>query len=546
MQEAEQPNEARGRNAGASAHTANIVGRAVRGAFWMVFTSMGARVIGIVGTLAVTHYLSPAEYGEVSLAALVMFTASTAANCGLGQYIVSKPKADLGDVFQGLFWFFGLGLLFTALALVFEGPIGGLIAAPAMGRLLPGLAIASVLDRVVIVLDRVQLRDMQFRRVGVLRALGELVYTSVSLGLAARAAGTPFGGGMALVYGTLARAAVRLVALGVVTALATWWRPTRITWARTREFFQFGLPMWIVTLAGFGASKFDNFVFSHHFGPHNAGYYNLAYNFADLPASLVSEQVGDVLVPSFAHMKNDDERRHALLLSLRMLTLICAPLCAGLAMVAPTLVKLTFTDDYVEGVYRILRVLTMFGIARTIVWIGNSYLQVRNQQRVIMVLETARMVGIVVFMHAFVLMGRSVSGRPYAHLWACASVLVVFSLSAFSYMVYIRKLDGISLVNQILPLLPPILACVPMVLAIYGERHLMLRLGVFPTPLDTHSNLERLMVFGPRLVVEILVGAVAFVPSALVVAPSASREFIAVVRDALARRRQQATVEAAA
>jgi lipopolysaccharide exporter len=547
VQEVEPPNEpARALPpSGAPAPAPNLVGRAVRGAFWMVLTGSGARFLGIVGTLAVTHYLSPEDYGEVSLAALVMFTASIAANCGLGQYIVSKPKADRGDVFHGVFAYFVLGALFIGMALVLQGPIGAFIAAPAMGRLLPGLAIAALIERIVTVWDRVQLRDMHFRRVGVVRSLGELVYTGVSVGLAAFAAGTPFGGGMALVYATLARSVFRVLALGASTPRASWWNPTRLTWERTREFFRFGLPMWIVTVAGFGASRFDNFVFSHDFGRANAGIYNLAYNFADLPAGLVSEQVGDVLVPSFAHMKSDDDRRRALLLSLRMLTLVCAPLCAGLAIVAPTLVKLTFTERYI-GVYRILRILAMFGIARTVGWIANSYLQVRDQPRVIMVLETARMVGIVVVMHAFVILGGAVSGRRYAHLWACASVVVVFNLSALSYMWVIKRLDGISLADQILPLIPPLVACVPMMLAVVGERQLMRVLGVFPTPPDTHTVVERILMFGPRLVVEIVVGAIAFVPSALVLAPKTSREFLAVVKDALRRRRQRAAVEAPA
>ena len=409
-----------------------------------------------------------------------------------------------------------------------------------MGRLLPGFAVAALVDRFVTIMDRVQLRDMNFRRVGLIRSVGELTYTVVSVGLAAFAAGTAFGGGMALVYGTLARAAsCALVALSAATAGAGWWNPARLTWARTREFFRFGLPMWIVTLAGFGAQRFDNFVFSHHFGPANAGIYNLAYNFADLPASIVSETVGDVLVPSFANMENDDERRHALLLSLRMLTLlVCAPLTVGLAIVAPTLVKLAFTDHYI-GVYRLLRILALFGVARTIGWIGNSYLQVRNEPRTIMVLETALMVGIVVIMHLFVVFGRRFTGGHHGVIWACASVVFVFNASALSYMWAIRRLDGISLRDQILPLVPPILATVPMVLAVYGMRHLMLVVGIFPTPPDTNTTLERIIVFGPRLLLEIVVGAVAVVPSAFVIAPRASREFIHTVKDALAPPRRQ-------
>ena len=434
-----------------SAHQANILSRATRGAFWIILSGTGARFLGIVGTLAITHYLSPEEYGEVSLAALVTMTASVLANCGLSQYVASKPNAGRAAVFHASFYFLLTGAFALGLSAIFGGPFGRLVSAPNIARLLPALALSAFLDRLWTIQDRIQLRDLRFRSASVQRAIGEIVYSVVSVILAATCAGTMFGGAWAIVWATMARSVVRLTTITATTPWREWIEPHRITRAQTRELFTFGWPMSIATIAGFGSSKFDNFVFAHHFGEGSVGLYNLAYNFADMPASLVAETVGDVLVPSFAHMEDDKNRKDALLLSLRVLVLIVTPLAVGLALVAPNLVKLAFPPRYV-GITQALRILAMLGVPRTVLWTCNSYLQVRDRTRAIMKLELYRMVGIVLFMHVASLAAIAIVPRQ-AMLVACGSVVLVFFLSAITYMVAIRKLNGVSLVDQIRPLL---------------------------------------------------------------------------------------------
>ncbi len=528
---------------GAPTPHANILTRAVQGAFWTILSGTGARIVGIVGTLAVTHYLSPEEYGEVSLAALLMFTATTMANAGVSQYIASKPDAERAAVFHATFYYLLLGIVALGLALAVGGPFAHIISAPGIGKYLPFLAAATLIDRIFVIQDRIQVRDMRFRSVGLNRAIlrrAHLQREAPCVLLAATCSGTMFGGAWALAWATMARSVVRLVGYSATTPWREWAEPHPITWARTKEFFSYGLPMSIATIANFGSQKFDNFVYSHHFGEAGAGKYNLAYNFADIPAALIAETVGDVLVPSFAHMETDERRKDAFLLALRTLVLLVTPMALGLSAVAPDLVALAFPPEY-AAIAPTLRILVMFAIPRTIIWTSVSYLQVRKDPRIIMILETMRMIGIVVFMHLFTYVARRTLSHDDATLVACGSVVLVFSLSSFSYLLVIRKLDGVPLHRQILPLIPPTLACVPMVLAVYGAQRGMDHLALFGSGHELASFGQRVAAFGPRLLVEILVGAVAFVPSALLLAPTASRALLRLVGDGWTRRRKGAT-----
>ena len=481
--------------------------RATLGAVWTISTSVGSRTVGLCGTLLLTKFIAPDVYGEVSLAAVIIQTAHAISSCGLSQYIVSKPHEGRRATFHATFYFTLLGVIALGLAVLFRDPLGALIGAPGMARYLPGLAVAGLLERVGTIQDRILVRDMRFAEVGLLRSLGEVAYAVVTVALA----WAGWGAG-AVVWGSIVRSAVRIVGLSLCTSWREWLSPSRITLSRTRELFAFGLPMSIAALAGFGSRRWDNLIFSSLFGESAAGLYNLAYNLADIPATQIGETIGDVLVPSFAQMDSDERRRAALCRSMRLLILSVAPLALGLGTIAPTLVRALF-DPRWAAVAPMLTWLSVLSVVRPVAWIGASYLQVKNQPRAIMLLEIVKTAGLLA---AFALLGR------LGQLWACAAVGVAFTLGSFGYFRVIRRIDGLSLRAQIVPLVPPVLACAPMVVAILALRRGLVALGGVPSAIG--------------LLAELLIGALVFVPSALVLAPSASRDLLGLLRTALSRK----------
>jgi PST family polysaccharide transporter len=496
---------------------------AVQGALWTVCTSAGARAVGLAGTLLLTRFLGPDTYGEVSLASVVILTANTFSNCGLSQYIVSKPHAGREAAFHATLYFTLLGLVALVAALALGGPIGALIQAPGITRYLPGLAFAAVLERVGTIQDRILVRDMRFRAVGLLRSFGEIVYSVASVALAAAGVGRWWGGGNAVVIASIARSAARLVALSAVAPRREWLEPCRITWQRTRELFAFGLPMSVASLAGFGSRRWDNLVFSHHFGQGAAGIYNLAYNLADIPATQIAETIGDVLVPSFAQMDDLERRKRTLLLSMRQTTLLVAPLAFGLAAVAPALSR-AFLDRRWAGIEIELAILSVLSAVRPIAWICGSYLQVENRPRPIMILESLKTVAVVAGMHVFATAAPRVFGPGTppvgtGEMAACAAVGIVFALNALSYMALLVRPLGVSLRAQLREVTRPLIACIPMVVAVVAFE----------------SAFAASVPAGLRLGAEVVLGALVFIPSALVLARGASLEMLALLRATLPR-----------
>lgn len=482
----------------------SLVRDTVRGALWTISSGMGSRAIGLVGTLIITRFIAPAEYGEVMVAAVLGMTANQLSIIGWGQYLVAHPQAPRSAVFHVTAFHLGLGLLALAVLLLAGPQLGALLGAPGMARYLPGLALSVLLDRLAFVPERVLVRELRFGRLSVARTAGDLAHSALSISLAA------FGlGGAAIVAGNVARSLVRLGIDVASVERRDWLEPAPLNRQQTRELLAFGVPMALGALCEFATRRWDNLLVSRFFGPGPTGMYNLAYNLADVPAIQVGEQIGDVLLPSFARM--DEARRpDAFLRSMALLGLVVFPLAIGLGAVAPTLVDTLF-DERWRPMGPMLVLLAALSVARPIGWTVASYLQARQLPRRIFGLEAFKL---------SLLVGGILSFGRLSPLWTCTAVGVAFAGHALASLWVVRQIDGIPLRRSLGGLVPALLSCLVMALAVLAVRAL-LRGAALPAAL--------------QLAIEVLSGAVAYVLAALVFARRVSRELVAKLRVALGR-----------
>jgi PST family polysaccharide transporter len=467
---------------------------------------VAARALGLVGTLAVTYFVARQELGEVADAAAAVVLANQFSSLGVGQYYVARPSAGRDVAWHATLVHVVLGILALAGVLLLARPLGVWMRAPSLGRFLPGLAAAALVDRVSYMPERVLARGMRFRVIGLCRTAGELSYTATSVSLAALGWGA-----MCVVAANGARSAVRLAMMLGAVPIRDWLQPSRVSWSTVRAMLRFGVPMSVGTAAGFAARRVDNAIVSGLFGADVVGAYSLAYNVADVPATQVGEQIGDVLLPSFAYL-GPAERKAALVRSTGLLALVTFPLAVGLGAVAPTLVGALLRPEWGD-VAPMLAILSALSVLRPIGWTISSYLLARDRPRLDAALEIFKLVAVVVLL---LTMGR------LGPLSACAAVGLAFALHAFASMVVVRTMDGIGVAELASRCVGPLAACVPMVVAVLGLGEALAGAGVRSC--------------GAVLVAQIVTGAVVYPPAALVLAHSTSRDLLAVITSALRRR----------
>jgi PST family polysaccharide transporter len=157
-----------------------------------------------------------------------------------------------------------------------------------------------------------------------------------------------------------------------------------------------------------------------------------------------------------------------------------------------------------------LALLSALSVARPVGWVISAYLLARDKPRPDAALELLKLASLVVLL---LTMGRA------GPLWACAAVGVAFGLHALASMAVVQALDGVSVTSLVARCAPPLAACAPMVIAVLATRA---ALGTSP-----------LYARGLGLAAEILLGALAYAASALLVARSASGDLVRLVRRAL-------------
>ncbi len=298
----------------------SLARKAVAGALWAISSSVLGRAIGLVGTLLLTHYLAPEAYGEVHVASVVVVFVTSISSLGFGQYVVANPKAGPDVVFHATFYFILVGLVSLGLLLLFRNQVALLFPqAAGMVVFLPWLVLANLVDRLAYLPSRILTRDMRFRALALRSFCREIVYAVVTLWLAVRGYGA-----WAVLWGMVVRTLVVETVVIMSVDWREWAKPVRLSWKTTRELMTF-LPIGASNILHYLSRRGDNLLIASLYGTRAVGQYNLAYNLADVPASHIGEHIGDVLLPSFAQLKTNEDRQRALIRAAGLLSLVVFP-----------------------------------------------------------------------------------------------------------------------------------------------------------------------------------------------------------------------------
>ena len=472
---------------------------AARGVVWNIATGLGARVVSLVGTLVLTRFIAPAEYGEVSAALVCIQTATVLTFFGFGQYVIafrSKPSA----VSQAAVLHFALGVIAMTIVYALRGQLGELVEAPNMGRFIGGFAIAHLIDRARSMPERLLVRDLRFRDVAIINGIGELTFTTVALAAASKY------GGYAIVIGGLVRSTVTCLLFVRKVPRREWLTFSGIDWREAPTMLAYGTPILFVALCERASSSWDNVLMLRMFGPSLMGCYALSYSLAETPVTYVAERMGDVLMPAFSKMEPQD-RPGAVVRAAALMSLVVAPLGVGLGAVAPTLVHAFFDHRWAE-MGSILTLLSCMTIFQPASWPAGAYLEAERKPRLVLVASVARAITL--------LSGVAILGTLGGPIWACVGVGIGFTVYTVTVVALTSLVTPLPVGRYFIAVMRPLLACGPMFFAVLAARQFFAAVHI-PA--------------GLQLALEVLVGGVVYVFGLFVFARTNVQELIGLVRD---------------
>lgn len=472
--------------------TASVARQAASGVAWNMGTGVAVRAIGLAGTLVLTRFIAPGEYGEVSAALICVLTATRLFTFGLGPYVIAY-RASPGETYQALVCHVtAIAVACTGVVLLRE-PLSAALGSPGMARFIPGLALASLITQASHIPSATLVRSMSFRIVALSRAAGDVTFTAIALVLA------PVWGPVAIVVGNLCRAVLTSLLLIARSDKAEWLRPTALRWRTARRAFAFGFPLTAASLAETLATSGDNLLMSRLFGPKVMGQYNLAYNLASTPTGQVAEHIGDVLLPSFAKM-TVEQRHRALPRAAGLMSLLLFPLSAGLSAVSATLVP-ALLDPRWAGLAPMLEILCALALPYPVIWLVGAFLAAEGRTTPLMSMS---------FLKAAMVVGLILTMGRLGPMWACVGVAVAFALHGVAYLIVGWRLAGIPPRPLLVATVRPLAASAAMFVAVVGVRGIAMGAGLEPGIV--------------LLALEVTVGALAYAGAAFALARPAVLE----------------------
>lgn len=394
----------------------SVAKAAAHGALWTVGAGLMSRAVGVLGTVALTHYLHPDDLGPVTIASIIAMTANWLTTWGFGQYLIVKGQGEAraSVIFHVTVAYALMGLVGLGGVALLGGWIAPLVDAREAAVFIPGMALAWGIRRLSAVPEKVLALDLRFRPIALSNAFGEIVYGAVTVGAAMLGHGAT-----SVVIGNVVQSLAMLVTMSHAAGHRSWLTPQPLRGARFAEMAKYGVPLCIEGLAHNGARYWDRLLMAKLFAPGPMALYNMAYNLADIPAVHVGEQIGAVLLPSFAKLA-PEARPAAFARACGLLGLIIFPMAMGLAAVAYPLIDAVMSPEWHE-VAPLLMILAILSLVRPLSWMISTYLEAQLATQALIVVEFAKLA---------LLLGGIVALSPWGIEASAASVGITYTLAS--------------------------------------------------------------------------------------------------------------------
>lgn len=310
---------------------------AVSGVRWFAIARVATEALQLASAVALARLVSPAEFGNASVALILIPLAVILTYEGFGSALVQRKLTETGHFEAATLTSFGVGVALSLLtyflapviaAPIFSDEIAHLIQVAAPAFALAGLGAVS----------RARLsRNLDFRPISMIETGALAVGAGVAIGLAALGLG-----GEAVVIGAVAGIAFTSLAMVAVSP------PGRPRWRRRElvEVSRFGAPASAAGLLYVAISNVDYAVLAARLNPAQVGIYWRAFQIGVLYQDKISGIMMRLAFPIYSRTNNLDEMKKLHERATRIHGAVVVPLLAILIVTAPELIPMVFGDAW--------------------------------------------------------------------------------------------------------------------------------------------------------------------------------------------------------
>lgn len=333
-----------------SSPAGGLTHRVLGGFAWMA-GGRGVTAVAQFLVLAVlARLLTPADFGVVSAAMIVIGFSGIFSKLGLGPALVQRPDLEPRHLQTAATASILFGVLVGSVIWLGAPLVAGFFRIPQVEQVLRVLAWVFPLQGLVVVAESILLKDLQFRRLANLDVLSFTCGYGL-VGIVCAAAGL---GVWALVAGHIAQSLLKTTILLFISPL-----PRRLGMERRAfaELMYFGGGLTAAKIANHVALDADNIVVGRWLGTAALGIYGRAYQLMATPTKLFGTALDDVLFPILARVQGEVERlATGYRRSVALVAILMLPSSTIFFVLAPEVVYVALGEGWEEvvGPFRVL------------------------------------------------------------------------------------------------------------------------------------------------------------------------------------------------
>jgi O-antigen/teichoic acid export membrane protein len=345
-----------------------LTDRTTRAARWRFTGSAIAAVSQLAVGAVLARLLTPADFGLVALAFVVLGFARPLADLGIGGAVVQRAGLSDRHVRTAFTFSVLLGLAIAG-GMAALAPLGAAaMRNPLVTAVLRVLSVGFAVGGTGAVAGALLRRRLDFRRQFYIDTGSYVLgYGGVTIVLAVLGYGV-----WSLVWGGLCQGL--LAAGGQLACVRHSIRPL-LGQRELGELLHFGVGTSASACVNYLALNGDNFVVGRSVGAASLGLYNRAYTLMNLPFTYAASVMSSVLFPAFAQVQGEPERlRRGYLMMTELTAMLAAPAMGTLAVVAPHLVVTLYGSQW-TGVVVPLQIFSLAGYFRALYHLGGTVAQ---------------------------------------------------------------------------------------------------------------------------------------------------------------------------
>lgn len=320
-----------------------LTGSTLTGMFWMSISSGVQALLHLLVLLILARLLTPADFGVVAAALIVVGFSLIFSQLGVGPALVQRPVLEEQHIRTGFTLSLLFGTIFTGFIWILAPGIALFFHMETLTSVVRVMSFVFLFQAVATVGESLLQRELRFRSLAIIEmlALGGFGLVGITLAL------LEFGV-WALIAAHLVQALLKAVLLLGVQSHSK--RPL-LDKNAARDLLVFGGGFTIARVGNYLSGEADNLVVGRFLGAEALGLYSRAYYLMSVPASLFGQVLDRVLFPAMAKVQHDGRRLGlAFRRGVAATALIMLPLSVALLLLAPELIQVVLGLKWVEAI----------------------------------------------------------------------------------------------------------------------------------------------------------------------------------------------------